>query len=75
LGLSSAEDRVREMANMAEIGLNRQLVETYEVAEELLKVILEHERQATEEAGDIGLQADDPTVNVSVTNGRMAGRN
>jgi hypothetical protein len=37
LGLSSIEDRVREMANMAEIGLNRQLVEIYEIDTGLLK--------------------------------------
>jgi hypothetical protein len=52
-------------------GEDFRLVEQYQLDVGLLKAILEHERRAAEEAGDIGPQAEGATVHVSVTNVRM----
>jgi hypothetical protein len=54
-----------------EKGDDFRLVESYEVDTALLKAILEHERRAAEEAGEVGAQPEGPTVNVNVTNVRM----
>ena len=52
-------------------GEDFRLIEQYEVDTGLLKAMLEHERRAAEEAGDLSSIEDRPQVHVNVTNVRM----